>query len=352
MSDPAPFQPPESLRPADPLEPAPLAPPAGRRARLLRAGLAVVVAASVVAVALDLLRRFDAAQVSLHAGWLLAALVPASVAVLVQAMAWRTLLSQLSGRQVPLHDSAVVYLDSQLARYVPGKVGLLAARIAAAPRLGVKPRLMVSSLFVELLSWGGVGVLAGFSSVAATSLALPTRGGAWAPIVAEARTIALPLALVALVGLLGLCLIPRARFPSWLRSVLTATDGEAPLSAPLVPAILPFWHVLHWLCWGLAGAVLSLGLGATPSVAAFSGGVLCLAVVLGALAVVAPAGAGVREVVISVGTAPVLGPSAALVLGLAARAISLAADFACWTAVRLFQLQRERALRASARGQG
>lgn len=316
--------------------------PTAGKGRWLRIGLGLVVTVSVVAVALDLLRRFDAAQVSLHVGWFVAALLPTSVAVLVQVMAWRTLIAQLSGREVELRAAAVVYLDSQLARYVPGKVGLLAARVAGAARLGVLPRLMVGSLFIELLSWGGVGVLAGFSSVAATSLALSTEGSDWSPVVLEARAVALPLAFVALVGLLGLCLIPRARFPRWLRVALTVPDGDVPLTAPLVPAVLPFWHLLHWLSWGVAGAVLSLGLGASLSVAAFSGGVLCLAVVLGALAVVAPAGAGVREVVITVGTAPVLGPSAALVLGLAARAVSLIADFVCWGGVRLLQIRHER----------
>jgi hypothetical protein len=310
-----------------------------------------VVAVSVVAVALDLLRRFDAAEISLHPGWLLGALLPTSVAVLVQVMAWRTLIAQLSGRPVELRDAAVVYLDSQLARYVPGKVGLLAARVAGAAGLGVQPRLMVSSLFIELLSWGGVGVLAGFSSVAATSLTLPAGGEAWSPVVLEARAVALPLAALALVGLLGLCLVPRSRFPRWLRNLLTVPDGDVALAAPLVPAVLPFWHLLHWFSWGVAGWVLCLGLGAAPSAAAFSGGVLCLAVVLGALAVVAPAGAGVREVVISVGTAPVLGPSAALVLGLAARAISLLADFVCWAGVRLIQIRHQRlALRSEQAG--
>jgi glycosyltransferase 2 family protein len=313
-----------------PLPPVGPAKPAGRWGRWLRIGVRLLVAISVVLVARDLLGRFDAAQVYIDPWWFIVAFAPGVVAVLLQAFAWRRLMMQLAGGTVPLLEAVVVYLDGQMARYTPGKIGLLAVRVAAAPRLGVSPRLMLGSLLIEVLSWAGTGLLVGLSTLASTSLALPTGARVWGAAAGDLQAVALVLALLALIGLVGLCAIPRARFPDRLVVWLTSADGVSRPTEPLVPTDLPLWHSLHWLCWAVSGGVLVLGLGAPIEVAGFAGGVLCLAVVLSFLAVVVPAGAGVREVVISVLTAPVLGASAALVFGLTARAVTLGADVACW----------------------
>lgn len=283
--------------------------------------------------------RFDAAEVSIDPWWFVVAFVPGGVAVLVQAFAWRRLMMQLAGGPVPLLEAFVVYLDGQMARYTPGKIGLLAVRAAAAPRLGVSPRLMLGSLFIEVLSWAGTGLLVGLSILAGTSPALAAGARVWGTAAEDLQAIALSLAFAALVGLVGLCAIPRARFPDRLVAWLTSADGVSRRAEPLVPASLPLLHGLHWLCWAASGGVLVLGLGASLEVAGFAGGVLCLAVVLSFLAVVVPAGAGVREVVISVLTAPVLGASAALVFGLTARAVTLLADVACWALLHLVRLR-------------
>lgn len=309
-----------------------------RWARFLKLALRAFVAASVLAVAVDLTRRFDAANVSLRAPWMAASLLPAAVAVLIQAVAWRSLVFRLSGVLLRWADVATVYLDAQMARYTPGKVGLLAVRVASSSRLGVSPRLMVGSLFIELLSWTGVGILVGLTCVTLTSLALPAQPTTWSWNGLDLRMLGGLLALAALLGLLLVCLLPRRRYPTWLQRLLAVSDadleGTSLQSQPLVPLALPLWHAVHWSAWVLAGAALCLGLGASWAAAGFAGGVLCLAIVLGFLAIVAPAGAGVREVVISVGAAPVLGPSSALVLGLTARVVSLVADVACWAIVR------------------
>jgi len=335
-----------------PSPPAPSLPAPSRGQRLVKALVRLVVAMSVVAVAVDLARRFDAADVSLEVGWLMLALVPASIGVLVQVLAWRRLLWALTGRMAPWNQVATVYLDAQMARYTPGKVGLLAVRVASAPALGVTPRVMVGSLFIEILSWAGVGVLVGFVTVATTSLFLATELAGTSARALDLQRGATIMAILALSGLVCLCTVPRSHYPKRLRTLLLGPDEESRSGAetaaqltsgqmPLVPLGLPLWHVAHWLCWVLAGATLCLGLGASWAAAGFTGGILCLAVVLGFLAVVAPAGAGVREVVISVAAAPVLGPSSALVLGLTARIVSLVADFGCWTVVRLLRVRRD-----------
>lgn len=316
-------------------EPAPPL-PVTRRRRLVRLIVQVLVAASVVAVALDLMRRFDAAEVSLTATWLAASILPASAAVLVQVVAWRSLMRRLCGVALRWDDTLRVYLDAQMARYTPGKVGLLAVRVAAAPRLGVSGRLMVTALLIELLSWAGVGILLGLTCMMLAWPALPTEV-TWAPRGLDLRFAAAALALAALAGLSVVCALPRRRYPAFAQRLFALAGVEPAATAgnePLVPLALPLWHLLHWGAWVLAGSTLCLGLGASWAAAVFAGGVLCLAIVLGFLAIVAPAGAGVREVVISVGAAPVLGPSSALVLGLTARVVSLAADVLCWALVR------------------
>src|SRR5688572_23114891 len=309
-----------------------------RSSRWWRVLLRLVVAVSVGLLAVDLARRFDGAAISLEPGWLAGALLPALLGVLVQAFGWRSLLHRLTGRELPWLEATAVYLDAQMARYTPGKVGLLAVRVAAAPRLGVSARLMIGALLIELLSWAGVGILVGAGAVAAALIGAPALLAAGASVSADVGVAMGVCSLVALVGLLTLCLLPRSRFPGWIHKALAVPElGD--VDRPFVPLALPIWHVAHWLCWVSAGGILSLGVGASWSAAVLCGGVLCLAVVLGFLAVVAPAGAGVREVVISAGTAPVLGPSAALVLGLTARVVSLASDFSCWTVVRLLAVR-------------
>jgi len=298
-----------------------------------------------VAVAVELSARFEAARVTVHPGWLLAALLPALLGVLVQAVAFGALLERLAGRPLPWLDLTSMYLDAQMARYTPGKVGLLAVRVAAAARLGVSARLMVGSLMVELSSWVGMGVLVGFLTLVASATFVPMGAGSFGSVSAEVRLLAAVLASSSLLGLLALCFLPQRRVPQLLRRLLSLSEDQTELARPLLPLVLPLWHALHWSCWVLSGAILALGLGANVEQAALAGGVLCLAVVLGFLAVVAPAGAGVREVVISVGTAPFLGPSAALVLGLTARGVSLLSDFVCFATLRLLVLRgsRERA---------
>jgi hypothetical protein len=334
-------------------ESAPLSPT--RRGRLLKLLLRALVAASVGAVAFDLARRFDAADVSLRAPWIALSVLPAAVAVLVQVLAWQSLMRRLSGVALRLGDVFPVYLDAQMARYTPGKVGLLAVRVTAAPRLGVSARLMVVALFIELMSWAGVGILVGLTCVTLTSLVLPLRLGTWTEGEIDLRMLGAALAGAALLGLLMVCVVPRRRYPHWIQGVLALSDGDLDAlvgqNEPLVPVALPLWHALHWGAWILSGATLCWGLGAGWAAAGFAGGVLCLAIVLGFLAIVAPAGAGVREVVISVGAAPVLGPSSALVLGLTARVVSLVADVACWAVVRLLALRGHRSS-VSAPGEG
>lgn len=298
--------------------------------RLLRPVLVLAALGFIGLAVLDLSRRWEPAELELDGRWLLAAVVPALLAPLLQAWGWVRLIEHSSGRSVPFGPALELYLDSQLARYTPGKVGLPAVRMAGAERLGVSARSVGASILVELLSWlavgGGVGLVFVFVGVAVPDGLLQT--------VARFGGVLLLLATLAVLVLL---VVDRSRFPAPLRRLLLI-DGQG----PLLPPALPLAHVAHWLSWGVHGSFLALALGASLPTALTAGGVLCMAIVVGFLALFAPAGAGVREALIGVGVAPLLGAPVAVALGVLARALSIFSDVSVWVAVRGFGRVRRR----------
>lgn len=315
-----------------------------RLRRWARACLAAVAALFVGLVAWDLFSRFDQHAVSLDPTLLVLALLPASCAMLCQLAAFRALIARFTGKPMPLLPSAVLYLDSQMARYVPGKVGLAAVRLAGAARVGVPARVLASTLLIEVASWAASGLVLGLGLLAGLSTAdrnlLPARLddsvlsfvqlGSWLG------------AAGALLGTLFLCTVSRRRWPRALLGLMLGQSGEGivegePLAEqdrPLAPFGLPLWHLAHACCWVATGACLALAVGAGLSEALAAGASLCIAIVLGFLAIVAPAGAGVREAALVALATPALGASAALSVGLLARAVALLSEVLLWLLAR------------------
>lgn len=313
----------------------PVAEPAALRwKRAVRPVLVVAALGFVVLAVMDLARRWEPAELQLDGRWLAVALVPALLAPLLQAGGWIRLIEHASGHPVPRLSALVLYMDSQLARYTPGKVGLPAVRMAGAERLGVSARLVGASILVELLSWLAVG--------GAVGLGFVLLGGAVPEGLLQSilRLGGFLLAL-AILGVVLLLVVERSRLPAPVRRALLI-EGRG----PLVPALVPLAHLGHWGAWGVHGAALALALGAPVSAALTAGGVLCLAIVVGFLALFAPAGAGVREALLGVGVAPLLGAPVAVALGVLARAASILADVIVWLAVRALGRRR----RADVRG--
>ncbi len=288
-------------------------------------------AALFVALAVvDLWRRWDGAAVQVDPGWLLCAGVCSAATMLWQFLGWRTLVRSWCGQHMPWPASARLYLDSQLARYTPGKVGLPAVRIAGALLLAVSPRVMAATLGIELLSWCAVGAS---SSLLVFGILLSAAGGAhpggdlaslpWA-------SGALVLASACFFGCLLLMFLDRRRIPGVLRDLLQA-EGEG----PLIPPALAFYHLLHFGSWMLCGVCLSLSLGKGWADGLWAGASLGLSIIAGFLALLAPAGAGVREVIVTYMLAPLWGPSVALSFSILARATSLVTDVGLWALVRL-----------------
>ncbi|HYP99969.1 MAG TPA: hypothetical protein VER96_14940 [Polyangiaceae bacterium] len=265
----------------------------------------------------DLAHRWQKTKVSLDLPWALASIVPLGLGCLIQGRGWIALIERMTARRVPRGPALSLYMDSQLARYTPGMVGLPFVRMAGAARLGVSAVSVGSSVGLEMLSWTAVGGGVGFASLlwSPPSSGLMAILGAWAiPIVIGFTTIVIVLSCV-----------DRARLPAFVVRVLKV-DG----AGPLVPFSLLLAHVFYWASWAAHGFLLSHAFGAAPGLSLSTSGLYALATVGGFVALAAPAGVGVREAILSISLAPAVGSAPALAIAVASRAASLVADVLAW----------------------
>lgn len=292
--------------------------------RLVKPVMMVIGLGFVVFAAWDIVQRWESGTV--HVVWLpaLLSLIPLFVGSLIQGFGWIALIGRMSGRRVPAGPSLALYLDSQLARYTPGKVGLPLVRMAGADRVGVPAARIGSSIGVEMLSWLSVGSVVGFALLLGTGHLAPGVArvlGRWSP----------PLIAASLAGVLVLLLVDQRRYPGFVRRILGA-QGEG----ALVPLRLPLVHVLYWSTWAVHGYLASRAIGADPRSALAGMGLYVLAPLGGFIALAAPAGVGVREAILSVGLASSTGSAAALSAAAISRAASLVGDIGAWLVVRPF----------------
>jgi hypothetical protein len=302
---------------------------AGRLKHRLKPALMLVAVAFIAYAAWDLSRRWQSSAVEVR--WLPVALsvLPLAMGALLQGWGWIGLIERMSGKRVPFGRSLALYLDSQLARYTPGKVGLPVVRMAGASTLGVPARTVGSSVLIEMLSYTAVGAMVGFGGLALTSahaegvLALLGKWG-------------IPALAASALGILGLLWVDRRRYPPKLLGVLQV-EG----SGPLVPLRLPLVHLAYWGTWMVHGYLISLAVGAGHAAALASAGLYALAPVAGFVVLAAPAGAGVREAVLVIGLAPMVGAAPALTAAIAARGASLVVDVGVWLVVRRLTRTRQ-----------
>jgi hypothetical protein len=269
----------------------------------------------------DLAHRWQKTKVSLDLPWALLSILPLGLGCLIQARGWIALIERMTARRVPRGPALSLYMDSQLARYTPGMVGLPFVRMAGAARLGVSAVSVGSSVGLEMLSWTAVGGAVGFASL----WWLPPREGLMALLGAWAIPIVLGFTAIVIV----LSCVDRARLPAFVVRVLKV-EGRG----PLVPPSLPFAHVFYWASWAVHGCLLTHAFGGAPSIALSSSGLYALATVGGFVALAAPAGVGVREAILSISLAPALGSAPALAIAVASRGASLAADVFAWAVLK------------------
>jgi uncharacterized membrane protein YbhN (UPF0104 family) len=298
---------------------------AQRLKAVLRPFMALLAAVFVAASIWDLKKRWRSGVVEID--YLMAALsmLPLLAGCVLLALGWIWLLSRMSGTKVPSLPGIALHVESQAARYTPGKVGLPLVRMLGADRLGVSARLIASSVLIEVLCWVATGGVTGF--------ALLLFSGGTLRRVTDALGVA---GLVVLCGFAGslalLMLVDRRHLPRKLRDALEL-EGEG----ALVPAGLPLIHAAYWLTWAAHGYFTSRAIHASPSTSLSSMGFYVLAPVMGFLALIAPGGIGVREAVLSIGLSGATGPAAALYAALLSRATSVIVDFGVWMAFRPFR---------------
>lgn len=269
----------------------------------------------------DLARRWQSTKVSLSLPWALASVLPLGLGCLIQGRGWIALIERMTARSVPRGPALSLYMDSQLARYTPGMVGLPFVRMAGAARLGVPAVSVGSSVGLEMLSWTATGGVVGFASL----LWLPSESGLTALLGAWAVPIVIGFAAIVVL----LTCVDRARFPAFVVRVL-----KAPGTGPLVPFALLFAHACYWATWALHGYLLTRAFGAASGIALATSGLYALATVGGFVALAAPAGVGVREAILSVSLAPAVGAAPALGIAVASRAASLCADVLVWLVLK------------------
>ena len=242
------------MQPAPPGSPAALG--GAQRLKAVLRPLMGTLAVIFVGVAIyDLKRRWRPGSVQIDYGLAAASMLPLAVGCLLLALGWIWLIARMSGTKVPILPSIAIHLESQAARYTPGKVGLPLVRMLAAERLGITSRIAASSVLIEVLCFVATGGVLGLALLLVSSDMLAR--------VTEALGV---LGLVILCGfvvaLAVLLLLDRRYFPKKLQSLLQL-DG----TGPLVPAGLPLIHAGYWLTWAIHGYLTSRAIHAPVDVA-------------------------------------------------------------------------------------
>jgi len=298
---------------------------AQRLKALLRPIMGVLAVIFVVAAIWDLKRRWRPGVVQVDYGMAALSMLPLAVGCVLLGLGWIWLLSRMSGVKIPVLPGMALHLESQAARYTPGKVGLPLVRMLGAAGLGTTSRIAGSSVFIEVLCFVATGGVTGL-------LVLLVSGD-------MLRRVTEALGLFGLVVLLGfvlalavLLLLDRRHLPNKLRDLLQL-DGKG----PLVPPALPLIHAAYWLTWAAHGYFTSRAIHASVGVSLDSMGFYVLAPVMGFLALAAPGGLGVREAVLSIALSAATGPGPALYAALLSRGTSVVVDFGVWMLFRPFR---------------
>jgi hypothetical protein len=234
--------------------------------------------------------------------------------VLLLAALWRALVLRLGGGPLAPRAALAVQSAAWSARYLPGKLGLVAAKVLLLPGDRVAAAWAVA--YEQVLFLG-----AGAAVVAACA------GGALA-----LRSALLPgAAPLVVLAALGLALLLVARGAPLLDRVVAARVG-----GDVAPRLHPGAGELALRLAGFAGAHALVGLGFVALLDALGHGdrigplqaigALTAAHLGGIIAVFAPAGLGVRELLLAALLAPALGLPEATAVALVTRAWATLGD--------------------------
>jgi hypothetical protein len=291
--------------------------------KAVRFALSTVAVAFMLWAGRSLLRDWDSAS-DVAIDWRLMFLswLPAIASNTAFGFAWVALLRSMVDQKPPTKPMLALYAQSQLGRYLPGKVGMPLMRMAGASRFGVSPTVTGTSVMLELLSW--IATACGISFACLALIGQNDLGSILGP---TATVVAIGIAAATGVG----TLLDRTHIPAALTLRLGITG-----QGPLLPARLLVLHVVAWGLWALHAWLVARAVGASATATIASLPFFILSPVAGFLALLAPAGAGVREAIISIGLTSAVGPKAALAAALMTRVASLVADGGNWLATRHF----------------
>jgi uncharacterized membrane protein YbhN (UPF0104 family) len=234
-------------------------------------------------------------------GWLVGAMVLAGWAIVASAFVWLEILRGLGAPTRP--RLAGIYLQAQLAKYVPGSLWQYAGRSALARAHGLPIRLVGKSLPIELCA----------STYAAAAFSMLLLGW-WGAI--------------GVVGVLG-----TAPLAGSLMRQQRVTLRTAARAAVLYGAMWPFFGASFWMT---ARAFVHVPADDLP----FYMGAFAAAWIVGFFAIYAPGGLGVREAMLIALLRGRIGAADALVVAAASRAILTLLDVLMAAAGLLLLRQR------------
>lgn len=215
-------------------------------------------------------------------------------------------ITYLNDSSIKYKDAVVSYLYSILGKYIPGKVFMLAARIPAYEKAGVKMRKVTICFFLE-----NICTLLGAAFLFLISLFFfpneVLQDYMWA--------------VVALIIVFFICINPK--IINWglriLGKVMKKDDMEIPMTyGQMIKVVLLF--IGNWLIVGMGFYMLVYSIYPVPlSEALYCGGIYGLSAIIGILAIFTVSGLGVREGIIAVGLALIMPDSYVVIVSIISR---------------------------------
>ncbi len=224
------------------------------------------------------------------------------------ALGWMLVLRGL-GNRWPVPLAASTFLAPNIGKYVPGKVGMVLARIELCRQFGQERALTLSGLV--------------FEHVLHFSSTLPFSAWFFGMIAVESSS----QATLVTVGVSLVCLlfIARPRLVRWAVNLLLTRLKKPPLTvSPSTLGLLGVWPVyfLSWVGYGLAGWLFVQALGFDERLGPLVTMAACVVSwQVGFLSFLTPGGLGVREVALAALLAPWLERHECVLLALLLRLV-------------------------------
>lgn len=241
----------------------------------------------------------------------LAAFVPAYLALVISLFVWRALMADL-GFRLRIRDAARIFYLSQLGKYVPGSVWSILSQVELSREHNIPKRTNVAV--------GGLAIAISITSgLTLAALLLPFSGPQtlhhywWILLLVPVLLALLHPAVLGRLLNFGLRLIRREPLP------------RTPSGLGLAKVVSLQCGV--WLMLGMQAWLLLVGLGAPAarSLPIAIGG-YALAYGLGQLVILVPAGAGIREGALTVALATVVARPEAIIVALLSRGMLTVVD--------------------------